>query len=82
MKRSEMIDIMHENISSVLLTSKEFDKEDCDRLLQKMEELGMLPPIDEDIEESPVGYGAAYLSDTEVRVRYIKHFCTWEPEDE
>ena len=82
MKRSEMIDIMHENISSVLLTSKEFDKEDCDRLLQKMEELGMLPPIDEDIEESSVGYGAAYLSDTEVRVRYIKHFCTWEPEDE
>lgn len=44
MKRSEMIELMHKNISSVLCTLTEFDKNDCDRLLKEMEEMGMLPP--------------------------------------
>lgn len=81
MKRSEMIKRINSALVDLHLVKNDAIG-DCEYILMKMEELGMLPPIDEDIEESPVGYGAAYLSDTEVRVRYIKHFCTWEPEDE
>lgn len=44
MKRSEMIDIMHNHISSVLQTTEEFNKKDCSDLLDKMEKSGVLPP--------------------------------------
>jgi hypothetical protein len=43
-----------------------------------VKDLGMLPPFNEDIEESPMGYGAAWLSDEEVRERYCRHFCKWD----
>lgn len=44
MKRSEMIDLIHEEISAELRTVIEFDKNDCSRLLNKIEKAGMLPP--------------------------------------
>ena len=47
-----------------------------------VKDLKMLPPFNEDIEESPVGYGAAYLSDEEVRKRYCRHFCKWDESDD
>lgn len=84
MKRSQMI----ENIANILKLSGNHycddgrDMQDADKILKRLENLGMLPPFDENIEESKVGYGAAYLSDEEVRLRYIRHFCKWELEDE
>lgn len=50
-------------------------------IIDHIESIGMLPPFNKNIKESKVGYGAAYLSDEEVRLRYIRHFCKWEPED-
>jgi len=78
-KRSEMVKLMVEaGDSEFVLTLEQI----ADRMLTSCEEVGMLPPFDRNIEESKVGYGAAYLSDEEVRLRYIKHFCRWKPEDE
>lgn len=78
MKRSDMIKLMVEDSDSDFVLTLE---QIADRMLASCEKMGMLPPFDESIEESKVGYGAAYLSDEEVRLRYIRHFCKWEPED-
>lgn len=78
MKRSEMVELMVEDSDSEFVLTLE---QIADRMLASCEEAGMLPPFDENIEESKVGYGAAYLSNEEVRLRYIRHFCKWEPED-
>lgn len=44
MKRSEMVKLIHNNVSKVLKTKLEFDRQDCDRLLREMECSGMIPP--------------------------------------
>jgi hypothetical protein len=85
MKRNEMVEIINKKLIDstdgyVECNLKSF-KQVADILLDEMEYRGMLPPFDENIEESKVGYGAAYLSDEEVRLRYIRHFCKWKPED-
>lgn len=48
---------------------------------QYEDKCGMLPPFNPEIEESKVGYGAAYLDDESVRKTYCNHFCKWESED-
>ena len=48
MKRSNMVKIIHKQISKVLRTTKEFDLEDCSKLLDCLEAAGMLPPLYKD----------------------------------
>jgi hypothetical protein len=80
MKRSEMQALLQEKLLELYML--DFSTEERARfLLEAIEKVGMLPPFNESTEESKVGYGAAYLSDEEVRLRYIRHFCKWEPED-
>lgn len=62
-----MVDLMHENISSVLLTRVEFDKDDCLRLLNVMEEAGMSPPYGKHQSSYDVAMGSLPM---------------WEPENE
>jgi len=45
MKRSKMVNVIHENISIELKTTEEFNLKDCDKLLAILEEGGMLPPF-------------------------------------
>lgn len=79
-KRSEMETLLCEKLLELYMV--DYSTEERARfLLKAVEEAGMLPPFDKDIEESKTGYGAAYLSDEEVRLRYIKHFCRWKSED-
>jgi len=44
------------------------------------DKVGMLPS--ERTDESPTGYGAAYLDDIEVMKNYFKFKHSWEPEDD
>lgn len=85
MKRAEMIKIIKTTLEDINLENY-FDEKGSEwcanLLLMEIEENGMLPPFNESTEESKVGYGAAYLSDEEVRLSYIRHFCKWEPEGE
>lgn len=45
MKRSELVNLIHEYISAELCTQEEFNKRDCSDLLYEIEKAGMLPPI-------------------------------------
>jgi hypothetical protein len=46
MKRSEAVKLIHNIISDELLTTEEFNLNDCSELLKALEEAGMLPPPD------------------------------------
>lgn len=79
MKRSEIllsiVDVLNNSPKSVVNSYV------ADCILTRLEDLGMLPPFNSTIEESKVGYGAAYLDDETVRERYCNRFCKWEPEN-
>ena len=80
MKRSKMLEYMEFIISDYL--GKKIHHPDvlADLLLREIEEFGMLPPKRAD--ESPNGYGAAYLDDFDVAKNVFKFKHSWEPEDE
>lgn len=48
MKKSAMVALLHNRISSILLTDLEFDLNDCERLLDEIVDRGMRPPAWED----------------------------------
>lgn len=79
MKRSEMKDILKDKLLQLYMVDYSTD-ERAEFLLKSIEESGMLPPKRPD--ESPVGYGAAYLDDTDVMKNYFRFKHTWEPEDD
>lgn len=87
MKRSKMIQqiyglLLHSRtpVQGIRITDSPVDKKLAESILNEIEKTGMLPPKRPD--ESPVGYGAAYLSDDEVMKNYFKFKHSWEPEDE
>jgi hypothetical protein len=51
-----------------------------ERAIDMFEDLGMLPPERDD--ESPIGYGAAYLTEEEYVTNRFKFKHTWESDDE
>lgn len=73
MKRSEMIDFIHKNVSKVLCTLDEFNKSDCDRLLDAIETEGMMPPFNVDNKELEKEY---------IYVNNVDCYYEWEPEDD
>lgn len=83
MKREEMIDEMSCVIYAFAATYPQYPLEKLAELanliLEKQEELGMLAPWRND--ESPVGYGAAYLSEEECIKNRFKFKHSWEDKD-
>lgn len=51
-----------------------------EKVLEAQLQAGMLPPRRDD--ESPTGYGAAYLDDDQVNANYFKFKHSWESEDD
>lgn len=83
MKRSEMIKHIVIAHSTLDFRGESYDyNELAEHLLSHMEKVGMLPPFNPQIEESKLGYGAAYLDDESVRNNYCKHFCQWSTDEE
>ena len=70
MKRSEAVQEI------IKLTDLNYG--DCEDILSLIESLGMLPPRRND--ESPTGYGAAYLDVDQVYANYFKFKHSWESE--
>ena len=84
MKRSEMIDLIEDEVTELIGTSTLFDYTDANILLIKMEKAGMLPPPYTTWKFGKDGY-KEYLGEDE-KFMVLEHIgkysdTGWEPED-
>lgn len=88
MKRSEAVKLIHNIISSELLTEEEFNLNDCSRLLKALEQAGMLPPpkaIEAVTESLAYCYYTKVSESKDIDGWYYfdrDNSQLWEPEDE